>query len=71
LPATRRIMVELAARFTLDALHESYFGWDPQAYADRSTHNQVRAAGQLALQQSLLDQLTNAEAVVRRTFAAD
>lgn len=69
LPATRRIMVELAARFTLDALNESYFGWDADAYADRSTHNQVRAAGQLALQQSLLDQLPAAEAAVLRIFA--
>lgn len=68
LPATRRIMVELAARFTLDALNESYFGWDPEQYADRSTHNQVRAAGQLALQQSLLEQLPSAEAAVQRIF---
>lgn len=67
LPATRRIMVELAARFTLDALNESYFGWDAEHYADRSTHNQVRAAGQLALQQSLLEQLAEAEVIVRRT----
>lgn len=66
--ATRRIMVELAARFTLDALNESYFGWDAEQYADRSTHNQVRAAGQLALHQSLCDQQSSAEAIVRRVF---
>ena len=69
LPATRRIMIELAARFTLDALNESYFGWDPEQYADRSTHNQVRAAGQLALQQSLQEQLPAAEAAVKRIFS--
>lgn len=68
-PATRRIMVELAARFTLDALNESYFGWDPEHYADRSTHNQVRAAGQLALHESLCAQLDAAEAIVTRIFS--
>lgn len=46
--ATLTIMVELAARFCADALNESYFGWDPNRFPDRSEHNRVRAQGQLA-----------------------
>ncbi|MDP6436710.1 MAG: phosphotransferase [Gammaproteobacteria bacterium] len=68
-PATRAIMVELAARFTTDALNESYFGWNPDLFADRSTHNQARAAGQLKLHRSLCEQLSEAEAAVERAFS--
>ena len=67
-PATRTIMVELAARFTTDALNESYFGWNPDAFPDRSTHNQVRAAGQLDLHQSLCRQFEAAELLVEQAF---
>jgi hypothetical protein len=67
-PATRTIMVELAARFTTDALNESYFGWSPDAFPDRSTHNQVRAAGQLDLHQSLCNQFEAAELLVEQAF---
>jgi hypothetical protein len=62
-------MVELAARFTTDALNESYFGWNPDVFADRSIHNQVRAAGQLELHKSLLDQQDDAQAIVQQAFA--
>ena len=68
LPATRTIMVELAARFLTDALHESYFGWKPDVFSDRSTHNQVRTAGQLELHQSLVNQYAEAERLVERAF---
>lgn len=49
LPATLLITLELASRFARDALEDCYFGWDPARFPDRSTHNQVRAVGQLAL----------------------
>ena len=52
LPATLTIITELAARFCADALNERYFAWDPDQFASRSEHNQVRAAGQLTLARS-------------------
>ena len=42
-----RIALELAMRFAADALHESYFGFDPAI--GRGEHNALRAEGQLAL----------------------
>lgn len=45
--STRRIYVELAARFCADALNEDYFGWDPSLFPGHSEHSEVRAAGQL------------------------
>jgi len=68
IPAARTIMVELAARFATDALRESYFGWNPDLFADRSAHNQVRAAGQLELHRSLCANLNEAEAIVAAAF---
>lgn len=56
------ITVELAARFAADALHESYFGWDPSRFASRGAHNLVRAQGQLALHEQV---------VAARSFRAD
>jgi Ser/Thr protein kinase RdoA (MazF antagonist) len=44
---TVTICVELAARFCLDALRESYFRWDPSRYPSSSAHNQARTRGQL------------------------
>lgn len=43
------VSLELSARFAADALLESYFGWDPSAYATRGEHNLARAHGQWAL----------------------
>lgn len=65
---TLTIYIELAARFCADALDESYFGWNPQAYATRGEHNQVRAESQLNAARSLLDQRAAAEDLVRRVF---
>ena len=61
---------ELAARFATDALNESYFGWNRDAFPDRSTHNQVRAAGQLELHASLCSKIDEAEQLVARAFGA-
>jgi Ser/Thr protein kinase RdoA (MazF antagonist) len=69
-PATQTICVELAARFCADALNETYFGWNPQRFASRSEHNQVRAEGQLAAAESLRAQGGPAEATVSAAFAS-
>ncbi len=61
LPATLRIIIELAARFCTDALEESYFGWDRSRFSSASEHNQLRAAGQLALASSLQSQWAELE----------
>ena len=47
--AAERITLELAARFAADALHESYFGWNPARAPTRGDHNLIRAHNQLAL----------------------
>jgi Ser/Thr protein kinase RdoA (MazF antagonist) len=43
------VAIELAARFTVDAFEDRYFGWDPARFPSRRVHNLVRARGQLAL----------------------
>lgn len=52
LVAPEWISLELAARFAADALHESYFGWDPSRFSTRGSHNLVRARGQWSLHQA-------------------
>ena len=67
--ATQTIYIELAARFCADALNESYFGWNPEKFASRCEHNQVRAQGQLSAFHSLLSQSKQAEKIVLEAFA--
>ena len=67
-PATLEIHLELAARFLVDALEESYFGWDETRYDSRGAHNLARACGQLAAANSLVAQLPAAEDAVARAF---
>jgi Ser/Thr protein kinase RdoA (MazF antagonist) len=67
---TLTIYVELAARFCADALLESYFGWDPARFPNRSVHNQVRAASQLTAARALWDVRSAAEEAVRRAFGS-
>lgn len=55
-PALETIILELAARFCADALSENYFGWNPEQFATRGEHNEVRAAGQLSLARSVASQ---------------
>lgn len=43
------VCIELAARFTVDAFEDRYFGWDAARFPSRRVHNLVRARGQLAL----------------------
>ena len=47
-PGAERIALELSCRFALDALDESYFGWNPR-FGGRGEHNLLRARGQAAL----------------------
>ncbi len=68
-PAASIIMVELAARFTADALTENYFGWDAHSFPDRSTHNQIRAEGQLNLYADYAAHQQQAEAAVAACFS--
>jgi Ser/Thr protein kinase RdoA (MazF antagonist) len=66
IPATEIILIELSARFCADALNESYFGWDPAKFSSRSEHNQVRAAGQLAVARSLATQRKQLQEIVEK-----
>lgn len=68
-PATLKIHLELATRFLVDALEESYFGWDASRYASRGAHNLARGRGQLVAARSLVAQLGAAQDAVARAFA--
>lgn len=59
-----RICLELAARFAVDALEESYFGWDPAVAPTRGDHNLLRGRGQLRLAQSVRAQRAAMEAIL-------
>ncbi len=58
------ICIELAARFAADALLETYFGWDATRFDSASTHNQVRAAGQLHLAEQVLSERKSLQCAV-------
>jgi Ser/Thr protein kinase RdoA (MazF antagonist) len=62
------ITVELAARFCLDALRESYFGWNRLRYESSSAHNQARVRGQLLLADGIRAQLDELEAKTAEAF---
>lgn len=64
--APARICLELSARFAADALHESYFGWDPGIAPTRGEHNLLRARGQLSLGRSALRQQARLEEICGR-----
>ena len=66
--ATLTIALELAARFAADALQESYFGWNAARFGSVSEHNQVRAAGQLRLAESVGNVHTALESAVSNTI---
>jgi Ser/Thr protein kinase RdoA (MazF antagonist) len=69
-PATLTICVELAARFCADALNEDFFAWDPARFPSHSEHSEIRAAGQLALSQSLRSQMPRLERNISAIFEA-
>jgi Ser/Thr protein kinase RdoA (MazF antagonist) len=59
-----QICLELASRFLGDALHESYFGWDPARYATRGAHNLARGRAMWELYQSVKKNQRHAERIV-------
>ena len=65
--ATLTVALELAARFAADALQESYFGWDPARFRSPSEHNQVRAAGQLCLAETVHGERQDLRSAVSET----
>ncbi|MCB9666128.1 MAG: phosphotransferase [Alphaproteobacteria bacterium] len=65
-PSVQRIATELAMRFAADALHETYFGWDPTRFATRGDHDLVRAQGQASLARAIAGARGEAEARLRR-----
>ncbi|MCC7386241.1 MAG: aminoglycoside phosphotransferase family protein [Deltaproteobacteria bacterium] len=67
-PITGLIMLELSARFALDALNERYFGWNAERFRTRGDHNLLRARGQLALARDFATHQSTAERVVVSTF---
>lgn len=62
------IALELAARFCADALTESYFGWNHQAFGSASAHNLHRARCQYNLSQSIRAQRAALRNCVERAF---
>jgi hypothetical protein len=63
--AVERICLELAARFAADALHETYFGWDPLRFPARGEHDLARARNQLGLARDVARQRTELEGIVK------
>ena len=53
LRATRQITLELTARFLIDVVHDTYFGFDAARYPHRRAHNVARARGQYHLAQTI------------------
>lgn len=64
-PGLERIVLELAARFTADAVRNTYFHEDRERYPEPGAHNLVRARGQLRLARSAREQRAACEAIVR------
>ncbi|MEZ4236893.1 MAG: aminoglycoside phosphotransferase family protein [Myxococcota bacterium] len=67
-PGIQRVAWELASRFAMDALAESYFGFDPK-YGGRGEHNLLRARGQAAVAEAVAaraDEAQEAVAAARR-----
>jgi Ser/Thr protein kinase RdoA (MazF antagonist) len=65
---TVTICVELAARFCLDALRESYFRWDATRYPSSSAHNQARTRGQLQVAENAFANLGAMDDATARAF---
>ncbi len=53
LRATKQITLELAARFLIDVVRDTYFGFDAARYPHRRAHNVARARGQYHLAQTI------------------
>jgi len=62
---TLRITLELSARFALDTLVESYFGWNRERYESAGSHNLVRARNQLGLARDIAQHLSHLQALLQ------
>jgi Ser/Thr protein kinase RdoA (MazF antagonist) len=65
---TVTVSVELAARFCLDALRESYFRWDSSRYPSSSAHNQARTRAQLQVAENAFANLDAMHEATARAF---
>ncbi|MEN9245900.1 MAG: hypothetical protein Q6J78_04245, partial [Thermostichales cyanobacterium SRBZ-1_bins_19] len=45
--AWQLLLLELAMRFLIDIVEDSYFAWDPQRYPSRVAHNRARLGRQI------------------------
>lgn len=65
-----RIAFQLAVRFAVDVVGQSYFRWRPDSrHRTRAAHNLLRAQGQFSLVQAVAAQRSAAESVVARLFS--
>jgi len=64
-PGLERIVLELAARFTADAVRNSYFHEDRRRFPQPGAHNLLRARGQLQLARSARTQRAACAAIIR------
>lgn len=70
-PGLERIAFQLAVRFAVDVVTQSYFRFRPDPrHPTRAAHNLLRALGQYSLVQAVAAQRHAAEACVRRLFAS-
>lgn len=67
---TERIALELAARFLVDALEESYFGWDSTRFTTRGEHNLLRGEGQVSLARSIEEKRAEITRIAGRVISA-
>ncbi len=67
---TETIALELSSRFALDAILDTYFGWDKARYPSRVAHNRARAASQLSLARSIREERSTLERIVEATFTS-
>jgi Ser/Thr protein kinase RdoA (MazF antagonist) len=65
---TETIALELASRFALDAILDTYFGWDKDRYPSRAAHNRARATSQLSLARSVRKKRNELERIVKATL---
>jgi len=53
LRATKQITLELAARFLIHVVHDTFVGFDVTRYPNRRAHHVARARGQYHLAQTI------------------
>lgn len=63
-----RITFQLAVRFAIDVVSQSYFRWDKSRFASRADHNLARAMGQWQLLRSIAANRTRAQAILRQVL---